>query len=142
MALPEIPQSFLRYDQDPHFRSDIDQLFQRVTIPVEEFIIRNGISIQKFHQGVPIWVLSWNRPDNLQRVIQIGAVLGEVDSPALTFIAYAYRDNPTIPPQREFSKRTLIGYIDEVVIDEDPNTPQKLLVGGWAVANGITAVGT
>ena len=79
MALPESPKSFLRYEKDPEFKAGIDRLFQQITPPVEEFIVRNGVSIERWHQSIPIWVLNWTRPDNLQRIIQIGTDIDETD---------------------------------------------------------------
>ena len=135
MAFPETSQVFLKYEQDPEFRTGINRLFEGIATPVEEFIVRNGVSIERWHQSIPIWVLNWTRPDNLQRIIQIETALEETDTPALTFIAYAYEDTTD---QREFSKRTLIGYVDEVVLAENPVTTTKLLQSGFNNANNIT----
>lgn len=133
-----LKESFIRYAEDDSFRSGIDRLFHRIEDPVEEFKVRNNLSVQKFHWDQPVWTLSWMRQNDLQRMIQIAGGLGEVDAPTLSFSVIAYRDRPLTP--REFSKAALIGFIDEVVLGENPNLPRELLVNAFNVANNIISV--
>ena len=139
MQLREV-ESSLRYEQNSEFRAGIDRLFNRITNPVEEFAARTGLGINKWYQDAPVWILNWTKADNLQRIIQIGVALGELDTPTLTFISYAYVNRSVVPARRDFSTKTMTGYIDDVLLNETPDLPGVLLLDSFNTANYIKAV--
>lgn len=140
MTRTETEAAFLRYVEDVGFREGIDGLFARIEDPTQQFIERHSLPINKWQQDEPLWVIRWMYPDKLHRVIQIAAELGEVDTPTLGFLTYGYMHSPGIPTEREFTARIIIGHLDNVTLQENPNLTNSLLERSFRTANEIPSV--